>query len=71
MSGDPSWYWDARQDDLMRDYISRIKGASCFDCANCNHPNHPYRGSIGWCLANDDFVYKGDGPEVTECGCYE
>ena len=71
MSCEPDALWDAYCERRESEYRQRIEGMRCFDCANCAQPADVFKGRIGWCEANGDFVYKHDNPTDAECGCFE
>ena len=65
---DPLDVWQSNKKEA---YMARIEGRTCFDCANCEHPDEPYKGQFGWCLMCDDFVYQYNNPADAECGAFE
>lgn len=71
MSREPDALWDAYCERREREYMLRIEDRVCFDCANCAQPSDAFKGRIGWCEANGDFVYEHDNPSDAECGCFE
>lgn len=71
MGREPYDDWDAYYEAIERAYEMRIEGRTCMDCANCEQPDEPFKGQLGWCLMNDGFVYPHDTPRTAECGAYE
>lgn len=71
MSREPYDDWDAYYEATERAYEMRIEGRTCMDCSNCEQPDEPYKGQLGWCLMCDDFVYQHNNPSDAECGAFE